>query len=167
MLDQIEVNATLQGNTVVVRALYSGVSIIENGTVNLTITIPREAHLSVFNVAGALTIRDLHALSLDLETTAGGNVEFHGSLEPGGQFDIFTSMSPIFLYLPADTTFARLYASAAESGVTVDSAFDITNRGATDQDWQWAGVLLGNGTGDAAELRLRTNLGEIQILPEP
>ncbi len=176
-LNDINVDATLDGTTVTVRVTDRKEFrdyFKRTNTVDLTITVPQDVHLRVRNNIGKVVVTNVNALSTDIENNAALNkntnntdmitVSFTGTFDPAGEHLISATAGEIVVNVPPGDSYLRLDAAADVGDITVAQPFK-TSDVQTNDDYagaSWQGVI-GSGTGDPADLRLRTVLGNIQI----
>lgn len=135
--------------------------------VEITITVPEDVFLALTNNMGNITINDVRAHGLDVQSNT-GSIIFEGSLSPDAEaaFDIETNTGELTIVLPADVN-VQLDADSDVGNITVSEAFDHradVDESRTGVGETWTGTL-GQGTGAPPTLRLHTNTGTISVHP--
>ncbi|MBN1201694.1 MAG: DUF4097 family beta strand repeat protein [Anaerolineae bacterium] len=163
-LDKINVDITSSGQTITIQVEQDSnedTFLFRANEVNMTITIPSDAEITVENNVGQITLEGVHARALDLQTNT-GSITFEGSLRQTGDYNIRTNVGDVTLRLP-DGTYIEVDAETDVGEVSV-SGFEISNRdeGGSVPGEAWRGTL-GDGAESAPTLRVRTNVGDITI----
>jgi hypothetical protein len=133
--------------------------------VEITVTVPEDVFLTLTNNVGDITINDVHARALDLQSNT-GSVTFEGSLgaDPTAIFNVETNTGEITVILPADVN-VSLDADSDVGNIVVSNAFDRmtdVDENETGVGETWTGTL-GESAEDLPTLRLHTNTGSINV----
>jgi DUF4097 and DUF4098 domain-containing protein YvlB len=133
--------------------------------IQLTITVPERVLLDISTNVSDITVEDVQAESLRLETNT-GEIRFDGSLTgASGQRAnrIATNVGSITVRLPQDAAVA-LSARSDVGNVSVSDRFDRynpTDTSGSGPSEQWTGTL--GQDGDRPALDLQTNTGDIKV----
>jgi hypothetical protein len=133
--------------------------------VEITVTVPEDVSLALTNNMGDITINDVHARALDIQSNT-GSIIYEGSLgsDPAATFNIETNTGEITVILPADVN-VSLDADSDVGNITVSDAFDHmadVNEVRTGVGETWTGTL-GESAESVPTLRLHTNTGSINV----
>jgi len=134
--------------------------------IRLTITVPEHVVLDISTNVSDITVEDVRADTLHLETNT-GDITFDGSLTGAGDqrpSRIVTNVGEITVSLPRDAAVV-LSARTDVGDVTVSDLFDRverTNSPRDDVSDEWIGTL--GPEGDRPTLDVETNTGEIRIV---
>ena len=133
--------------------------------VNLTVYVPPDVHLAIDTNTGEIDVGNVNVHSMHLNANTGA-VTFEGTLESdaGARFYLETNTGAVIVKLPYDVD-VRVDASAHTGSVEVASTFNRVSVESEDMDGpsqSWLGTL-GEGSGDAPKLTLRSNTGAIVV----
>jgi len=174
-LNNVQINYSQNGSTVIVSANSSGTINLFNATsVDFTITVPSTTDLQINTNAGSITVNGISG-KMSLISNAGsvgatqssltgsstfktnaGSINFSGSIGSTGTYDFETNAGSIDMTLSGSANF---HLNASTDAGSIDTNFPVTvNRSA-------AGATASGDVGSShqAILTLKTNAGSITL----
>ena len=174
-LNDVQINYSQNGNTVIVSANGSGTFNFFNATsVDFTISVPPTTDLQITTNAGSITANGISGKmslisnagsvgatrasltgSSTLKTNA-GSINFTGSIGSTGTYDFETNAGSIDLTLPGSANF---HLNASTDAGSIDTSFPVNVNRSTPGATASGDV----GTSPQATLTLKTNAGSITL----